>query len=355
MIKTLYYFVLVRLARILATLSAVVICIIWFANYITQIQHLKKHPELGVVGPFVASFINLPNLFQLVLPFLVLVAAILFVRGLSSNNELEIIHTSGVSIWRIIGWVAPGFVLGGYLVVILVAILTYEGNDRTALNSLSSSNGRYFWILSKQLNRNTIIKASSALVNGETIYLGKLVVFTTVKGRLTSRIDAEKGSIANHILVVEDADVKKFNKMFPTHLQRMEIPVSIGVKNVQNIVLEPEQIKLWNLPKFISNLKRLGLNAKKYEVYFYSLLTYPLDLLAMFILGCALVLKHSNRSSSIKLVIMGIIVGFTVHFISDVIGALGSSGLIPPFFTVAGNISMILSLGLLITLYREGI
>lgn len=328
---------------------------LWFSNYVDSVRKLKNHPELGAAWALKLSVINLPYLFQLVLPFLVLVAAILFIRNLNATNELDILHTSGISIWKVFRWVTPGIVVLGYAVIVVVSTLTYEGKEDGNSNTISSFDNSYFWILSKTKNRNTIIKATHAEVEDQSIMLNNLVVFITKEGRLTTRIDSDRAEITNNTLVMHDVEVKNIQNMFPYKRAQLSLPINVGVKNLQNIVLEPEQIKIWHLPGFIKNLERLGLNSNKYKVYFYSLVAYPIDLLSMFLLGCALVLRQSKRASNIRMIIVGIVVGFTIHFFMDVITALGTSGLIAPLFTVLGSCCLLTSIALLLILYKEGL
>jgi len=358
MVKILNLYLAKKFIKIFLSFSFGLVFVIFISNFLSNIRQ-SVTDNVSNLSIIINAAYDVPYYFQLALPFIVLVSALFFIRNLSNSNELDIIKASGISIWKLIQIVLPILIIVGYLIILVVAPLSStlktQNDSYSSINNNITTTEDSFWIIDKQGNTKTIIKAKQAVIKKGVIYLSNLIVFKIVNGTFNLRIDGESATISSGKLIINKASVKDNVTMFPKQMPSYSMDTNLSAKNLQNVVLEPSMIKIWNMPNFIQNLERLGLNTNKYKVYFYNLLAYPLILFAMFVLGIGLALSRKKRISGTKIIITGIVVGFSLHFFMDIINTFGSSDLISPLLTILGELGLILSLGIFLVVNKEGL
>lgn len=357
MVKILNLYLAKKFIKIFLSFAVGLIFIIFISNFLNNLKS-SVGDNISNLSILIAAAYDVPFFFQLALPFVILVTTLFFIRNISNTNELDIIKASGMPIWQLTKIVFPIVMVIGCLVIFIISPISSILKSKNVANSSNSTittTENSFWIIDKHKNIKIIIKAKKAVIKNNIIHFSHIIVFKIVNGTFSLRVDGTKAIIQSGKIIITNANVKDNTTMFPRQLSSFTLNTALSAKNLQNVVLEPNMIEIWNIPSFIKNLENLGLNTAKYKVYFYNLLAYPIILFAMFILGIGLALSREKRISSTKIIITGIISGFSLHFFIDIINTFGSSGLIPPLVTIIGELSLILSLGTFLIVNKEGL
>lgn len=342
------------------SLSIILIFIIIIGNYLTNVQQTAGDSSYKF-NALLSALYSIPFFFQLSLPFIVLISALFFIRNISISNELDILKACGLRTWGIIKIIAPIIFLIGIIMIFVISPLgsTLSIKNNAIQNSPQSSittTSDNFWIIDKNDKNITIfIKSKNVYIKHNIIYLEDISVFKIVNGNFDLRVDGSNATISQNKLLISNANIKDNSSIFPKIVPQFTLETNLTIRNLYNIVLEPEMLKFWEMSSFIENLSSMGLNTNKYKVYFYNLIAYPFILIAMFILGVGLALSKQKRISGLKIIIIGLIAGFSLHFFIDIINAFGSSGLIPPMLTIIGELGLIMCSGLYLIVRKEGI
>lgn len=358
--KILNLYIAKKFMKTFLSLSIILIFIILIGNYLTNIQQTTDS-GMYKFSALLSALYSIPFFFQLSLPFIVLLSALFFIRNISISNELDVLKACGLRIWVIIKVISPIIFLVGLVMVFIISplgsVLSIKNNsiESTVKSSITTTSDS-FWIIDKSSkNITTFIKSKNVYIKHTVIYLTNTTLFKIVDGKFDLRVDGTDAIIKQNKLIINNANIKNNSSIFPQSVPQFSLNTNLTIKNLYNIVLEPEMLKFWEMKSFITNLSSMGLSTNKYKVYFYNLMAYPFILFAMFVLGIGLALSKQKRISGIRIIILGIIAGFSLHFFVDIINAFGSSGLIPPILTILGEFGLIMCFGLYLIVKKEGI
>jgi lipopolysaccharide export system permease protein len=98
---------------------------------------------------------------------------------------------------------------------------------------------------------------------------------------------------------------------------------------IQESFASPETISFWDLPGFIRLMENAGFSATRHRLYWHRLLAGPLLVAAMVMLAATFSLRPPRRGGAPGLIIAGVLSGFLLYFMSNVVAALGLSSSIP--------------------------
>jgi lipopolysaccharide export system permease protein len=88
-------------------------------------------------------------------------------------------------------------------------------------------------------------------------------------------------------------------------------------------------MSFWELPGFISLLEQSGFSAQRHRLHFNVLLARPLLFCAMVLVAATFSLRMQRRGGAGMMIISGVVAGFLLYFLSDIIFALGLSAKVP--------------------------
>ena len=289
---------------------------------------------------FMLILLNLPRMLLEVLPFALLFGGMLWTVKINSSRELLVMRASGVSLLRLcIPISMVGIILGFVFILILSPLLSATQKKIQNIESeklgkpinsiLVSQNG--FWLKQTTENGHDIIYAKSLDV--KRLYLLDIIFFQFDKNhQIINKINAKSAELVDkywllNYLQITDKSGKVSKQEF------LRIPTSITSSQIRGGLSSPETVSIWNLAPFIKMFERAGFSVKKHRLYFYKLITFPFFLASMSVLGVSFNMKgHSKKISNFRLLI-GVISGFSIFYISKIMSALAISGKLSLFFS----------------------
>jgi lipopolysaccharide export system permease protein len=88
-------------------------------------------------------------------------------------------------------------------------------------------------------------------------------------------------------------------------------------------------MSFWDLPGFIGLLEQSGFPAQRHRLHFNVLLARPFLLCAMVLVAATFSLRMQRRGGATLMIVGGVVAGFLLYFLSDIIFALGLSAKVP--------------------------
>jgi lipopolysaccharide export system permease protein len=88
-------------------------------------------------------------------------------------------------------------------------------------------------------------------------------------------------------------------------------------------------MSFWELPGFIALLEQSGFTAQRHRLHFNVLLARPFLFCAMVLVAATFSLRMQRRGGAGMLIVSGVLAGFLLYFLSDIVFALGLSAKIP--------------------------
>jgi lipopolysaccharide export system permease protein len=307
------------------------------------------------------AVLKLPFLIQKLLPFITLFSAMITFWKLNKTQELLAFQNAGISIWQML--YPMGVLLVGINGLILLFFNPLGASMMNRLEKLDSlyfkENGSRvavaktgFWI--RQLNSSlgyTVVR--SDMVDLDTIKLDQ-ATFTCLdeQDNFISRFDAKQAFLRNGYWQLEEVQCIQQGK--PLYFQKsLNVPTSLTKEIVIDSTVPPYNLSLWQIPRFVSNFKNLGLSTTKYWVYWHEILARPFFCLAMMIVAACIAMRVTRRTNTFKRLGLGAAVGFLSYVFSDISLALGYSATIPIALSVWGPIGIVLLLGTTLLIHLQ--
>jgi LPS export ABC transporter permease LptF/LPS export ABC transporter permease LptG len=345
---------LALLALVLAALAAAVLVVTFFENLGDVLQRGKP---IGLLAGY--AWFRLPEFLAFLLPAAVLTASLLALGLLARTNEATAMKASGVSSYRI---VLPVLVLAA--AVGAVAFLVQErvvpaSHTRaeaawSALNDLPPRSSSY-------LNRHWVLAGS-----GDRIYhydyfepgsstLGRLSVFDIDAGRwvLARRLFAEKASFEGDDLVLRDGWIRDFSASPSASFVRMASGRidAAGNKDAFDAPWKaPLQMTLGDLRRYTAEVRAMGFPAVRLRAEMAQKTALPFVSLIMALLAVPFGFWMGRKGTLVG-VGLSVVIAMAYWGTFAVFRSLGGSGALTPFLGAWGA-NILFGLGGLVGLLR---
>jgi len=177
------------------------------------------------------------------------------------------------------------------------------------------------------------------------------VYFLNQRSEFTSRIEARAARLDGGFWLIEDGQRFRMGEP-PEPFGELRLPTSLTASKIEESLASPDTMSFWELPGFITLLEQSGFSAQRHRLHFNILLARPFLFCAMVLVAAAFSLRMQRRGGSAMLIVSGVLAGFLLYFLSDIVFALGLSAKIPVLlaaWTPAG-VSMIFGTSMLLHL-----
>lgn len=322
-----------------ATVLMVILGIILLFDVIELIRRAAAHPELGIAPILLMAVLKLPQMLHTVLPFAVMIGAMVCFWRLTRTHELVVARAAGISVWQ---FITPVLAVAGIFGIFEI----------TAFNPLAAAMyGRYehlqdellagktsafdlsevgFWLREPHDQGEMVVHSESVRQEGLTLFLRDAQFFLyDHPDHFKQRISAETATLTNGIFEVKHAWVMEGGKA-SVFKEEMRIPTQLTLERIHDNFAAPESLSFWQLPGFIRFFERAGFTANKHRLYLQSLLASPVLYCGMVLMAAIFSLKPNTRSGGLLTRIGGgVAAGFAVYFFSKVVYALGQSATLP--------------------------
>ncbi len=333
---------------------------------IDVIEMLRQYASKDKIGPGMAvqlSLLKLPNLMEQVFPFTFLFGAMWCFSALSRSNELVVARASGVSVWQ---FLAPAVLIagliGGFMVTVFnpasaVMLSRYAVLEKTLLRGEDSRIAiakTGLWLREANEGNHTVVHALSVDDPGGTDLRITDVIILAFEGRtrFDARIDAASAELTDGAWILSNAWLSRTDGT-PEFHESLSWPTVMDPKRIQESFASPETLPFWELSEFIETAQAAGFSVYRHSFHWHQLLSTPFLLMAMVFLAAIFSLRLSRAGGVARLLVAGVFAGFALFFISDVAGALGQSGILPPALAAWGPTMVTGLLGMTILFHLE--
>ncbi len=344
-------------ALVFATLMA----IIFLFDFVELMRRgLSREVPIGIIIEM--GLLKLPSMVQEIIPFAILLGGILSFARLTATSELVVTRSAGVSAWQ---FLMPAFLIALVLGIFIVTVFNpisaimlsrfeqIEAKYFKGTTSMLSVSSTGLWL--RQQNEDgsgkTIINSLRASHENMELFDVTIFMFDN-SNKFMQRIDAKSmrlgdgyWNIKNAVLTVPGKPAsERMDYKLKTRLSKDQILESFA---------SPETMSFWELPGFIRTLKAAGFSALRHTLYWHSVLSTPFLLCAMVFFAAAFSLRPPRRGRIGVMMSGGILSGFLVYFLSDLVAAIGLSGSIPIIMAAWAPVGISILLGTALMLHLE--
>jgi len=285
-------------------------------------------------------FLKIPDTGMRVIPFAVLIGGMVSLTRLTRTQELVIARAAGVSVWQ---FLMPALLLVLCIGIFFITVFNpisaamlarfeqVEAKYITGKSSLLSVSSSGLWIRQVEQGKGEIKEHIFNAINVEKegTKLSGVVIFNFGENsKFISRLDAKYAVLEQNKWHLFDVTTN-IPAQFPKHDNELWLSTDLTTTQIQDSFASPLTLSFWQLPSFISTLEKAGFSALHHRMYWYSMLASPILLCAMILIAAVFSLRLPRKGGIMTLVVAGVITGFMIHFLTNLIYAFGQSGDIP--------------------------
>ena len=313
------------------------VIITFLLDYIELIRRGGAKLQATLLLLFEMAALKLPHTAQEVLPFAILFGTMLAFWRLTRNNELVVARAAGVSVWQ---FLTPAVLVALLVGVIAVTIFNpiasftqaaYEKLEgrvlRQGSDQLSLSNAG-LWLRQSDQDGNQIVIHAGKIASQQLILDPVTLFFFNAATQFTSRIDAQTARLEKGDWVVEDG-IRWLPNEPPQPFAELRLATTLTPRKIEESFASPDTMSFWDLPGFIGLLEQSGFPAQRHRLHFNVLLARPFLLCAMVLVAATFSLRMQRRGGATLMIVGGVVAGFLLYFLSDIIFALGLSAKVP--------------------------
>lgn len=350
-------YIVKRFAANLALVLSVVCGIIFAVECIENLRRVSNADKaLSIV--FVLSGLRLPWLLEQVMPFALLIAAMMTFLTLGRSHELTVARSTGMSAWQ---FTAPVLISAALIGAISTVVLNPAASGLLARHGLLNQEAfrgnpgeeHHKWIRQGggADGGSSVLYASVSRDLGKALSGLSAFVYDS-QGAFIRRLEAESAQLGDGVwdltnvwtFVPEEKPVFSESGYLATNLTSEQVGVSLGNASF---------VSFWALKQQINIAERSGLNAIAFRLQYQSLLARPLLYAAMAIIAASVSLRLFRFGNVGRMILGGIAAGFLLYVGAKVAGDLGQAGAISATVAAWSPPLVAFFLGTTVLLFQE--
>ena len=288
--------------------------------------------------------LKIPSNLEKIIPFATLIGSIICFNQWRKKNYYIISRISGISLWKTLSPILISFFFVGLTSIILLnpfsALLNKKFYDLQSLFFGQKDLKTFsfvtegFWIKQKSNNKSLIINANKIIEKKNKMIDVKVYVFYQNKV-FEKKLSAKEGYFKNSKLNLNSVNIINKDSSLQ-ELTKYSFSIKSNSSELNIAVAMPNSIFILDLPSYIYNMKKHGLNISGHLLHFFKLICQPFLIISMILLSASLMLRSSERKVEVGIISISLVMGFSLYFIGDFIFALGSSERLPPLLSGFG-------------------
>ena len=281
--------------------------------------------------------LGMPANAYVLLPAAGLIGTLFAIARMSENSEITVMRASGLSMAQLAGHVAGAGVIVA-LATVLMGELVAPHTEETAKDLRLKATRQ---IVAREFRSGFWVKDERSFVNIQDVTpdteLLNLRIYDFDRAfRLVSISRAEKGTyagankwnLANVELTRFEGDRAVLTRLPTAVWNSMLTPDILSV-----LKIVPERMSALNLRAYIEHLRENRQNATRYEIAFWSKITYPLVAIIMMIMAIPFALGSARAGGVGAKIVTGIMIGLAFHFGSRLFSHIGLLNNWPSIFS----------------------
>ena len=336
--STLNRYIAKRIIKGLLLAFLVVTSIIMLVDFVEGTRNIGSEEDIGSSTVFLMTLLKAPKLIEQTIPFVVLFGVMGTLYSLNRRSELIVLRASGLSAWR---FLAPAICVTATLGIIWAAAFNPLASsamnahdnlvERVKGDAISSQN-QNIWLREGNDISQTVIFADSADILARKLFNTTFYIFdvdTDGAATFERRLDAKEAELVTQGYwqlrnVIENAEGE-----MPQLQNAVSLPTEITAEDLRDTAGINTLPPFWDIPETIRKTERAGFSTVDLRMQLNKLLALPITLIAMTIIAAGVSMHLTREGGTLRLLIIGGVLGFAVYFADNVVSAFGEASVLP--------------------------
>ena len=336
--STLNRYIIKRIIKGLLLAFMVVTSIIMLVDFVEGTRNIGADADIGTGTVFLMTLLKAPKLIEQTIPFVVLFGVMGTLYSLNRRSELIVLRASGLSAWR---FLSPAILVTAMLGAIWAAAFNplasaamnaHDNLVERVTGSATSAKDENIWLREGNDVGQTVIYAEKVNIMARKLYDSTFYIFefnadgTAVFER---RLDAKEAELVTQGYwqlrdVIENAE----GELSQTQIA-VSLPTTITIDDIRDTTGNSTLPPFWDIPETIKKTERAGFSTIGLRMQLNKLLALPIMLIAMTVIAAGVSMHLTREGGTLRLLIIGGVLGFAVYFADNVVSAFGEASAIP--------------------------
>lgn len=294
--------------------------------------------------------LTLPSRLYQLLPVAVLIGSIFALSGMADTSQITVMRTAGVSILRFSGWMlvcglsyaALTFVIGEYLAPIgSEAAKRYQVEAKQSVLLSKFRSG--VWVKDGTKIMNVSVMNPDLSLEGIRIYA------LAENNKLSHILDAQRAKYeSDQHWQLSNVTRTEFHddKVTVTNLPKYSWQSEVNPDMLAVLMIKPQDMSVEALKSYIGHLETNKQSTARYELAFWAKLFYPLACISMMLIALPFALAQRRAGNVGVKIFLGILLGVTFNFASQLVTHVGELYALPPMFAASLPTLVLMSLAI---------
>lgn len=307
------------LAMIGATVILSVLQILF--TYMSELGDLK--PDYGAWQALKYVLWGAPQYLYEILPIAALIGSVIGLGTLASNSELIVMRASGISLWRIVGWVmrsAMVLVILSFALSEFVIPQTNEQAKSVKKHRTAAELGEVKGYWTREDQRFIYIDYANSkgeLRNVEMIDFDQ-------QYRINSILEADEGKFVENghwkLNNAQQMDISQQGTSSLIKTNEQDLALALQPKYVHMVTIDPEDLAPSQLVSFMEYMDKYSAVPKTYLLAFWKKVGSPFALLALVLIACSFIFGPLRQQSMGFRLVIALFIGLGFYYLQDFLG-----------------------------------
>ena len=319
-------------------ISLIFFCLVIIVNFFEEVKFSEKN-NIDIYYSIYLSFLNAPSLIFEIFPFIFLITVKTFYLSLYDKNEIQILHSNGISNIKIILFLTILSILFGiFLLLFYYTFSSVLKSKYLDLKNRFSNTNEYLavvkddglWIKEDIDNKVYFIHAERF----DKSYLKSITISEIDKyynGKST--ITAEEGNIVSKNWKLRNVSLIDINGTKKDY-KSLVYNSSFNGEIISNLFSNLNSLNIYDLHILSSSYSKIGYSNTDIKIHLNKIYSMPFFYIIMTILGFIIINKLKSFKSRFFIIIFGIFVSVVVYYLNYFSGILGNNGILPIYLSV---------------------
>lgn len=313
----------------------IVTAIIALVDYVEASRNIGTDADLSPLELLILTGLKIPKLIEQTIPFVVLFGVMGALSGMNRRSELTVMRAAGVSAWR---FLRPALIVTALIGILwstvinpLSSRLMGEYDARTAA-ILTSTQTDEIWLREGSESAQRVIQAqtldlASKTLNGAIFY--EMGIASDGAIVFERRFDAETARLITPGYWTLENVIENAPGELTKRTAKLTLPTGITIEDLREQSGQQVDPPFWEIRDAIKANEEAGFSARELHLQFHKLLALPFLLIAMTFIAAGVSMHLVRGGGTLKLLIIGAVLGFAVFFADSVITAFGEVSILP--------------------------
>jgi len=332
---TLSRYIAGRTLRGIGIAFLIVISIIALVDYVEASRNIGVEADLSPLQLLTLTALKIPKLIEQTIPVVVLFGVMGALAGMNKRSELTVMRAAGLSAWR---FLRPALFVTGFIGILWATVINPLSSqmmgvyDARTTEALGGQTSEEIWMREGSMTSQRVIQAESMDLMAKRLDKPVFIEMAmTNNGGIVfeRRYDAETAILRTSGYWTLKNVIENTPGEAPQRTDEVTLPTNIDIEDLREQSGRRVDPPFWEIRAEIEANETAGFSARKLKLQFHKLLALPILLIAMTFIAAGVSMQSVRGGGTLRLLVMGAVLGFGVFFADSVVTAFGEVAVLP--------------------------